>query len=187
MKAARLSAIRTDRLYPQETALVLVSVRGWVDSRAIVRPEVLIQWKIPITLSGMELATFRPSSNAWTEMWRSGGGPSCWNACRWIFFFFFQNLLGISQYFKIFTWTTHTSYTAFGGGGGGGRHLHKIFGWNFEIMSVPCTLNHCLWTEARTETHACKKRSHSTSQTNECANFSFYIKFCFVLLSYVTQ
>jgi hypothetical protein len=57
--AVRLSALRACRPLPPGRFLVLISVRGCVDSRAIVRLAGLGQLKNTMTSSGLEPATFR--------------------------------------------------------------------------------------------------------------------------------
>jgi hypothetical protein len=62
--AVRLSASRPGRPLPPGRFLVLISVRGWVDPRAIVRPEGLGQLKNRMSWSTNMQVTFAEDSNA---------------------------------------------------------------------------------------------------------------------------
>ena len=62
--------------HPQEIFPVLISVRGWVDTRTTVWPEWLCQWEIPLTPLGIEPATFRFVTPPRTPVIVSGS-PKC--------------------------------------------------------------------------------------------------------------
>ena len=68
MKVARLSALHTGRLYSQKTSLILISIRGFVDTEVVVRPEGLSEGKIPVSSWEIEPATFRHVAKCFDQL-----------------------------------------------------------------------------------------------------------------------
>ena len=65
MKVVRLSTLHTSRLHPRPRRCVT----SFVDPRAIEWPEVLSQWKTPMTPSGIEPATFPLLAQCLNWLW----------------------------------------------------------------------------------------------------------------------
>jgi hypothetical protein len=87
--AVRLSAVSASRPLPLGRFLVLISVRGWVDPRAMVRQEGLGQLKNPIISSGIEIlektqpsATLSITDPIWPGF---EPGPPRWKASDYSF------------------------------------------------------------------------------------------------------
>ena len=57
--------------FPQDIPLVLISVKVWIDTRDIVHPKGLYQWKVPMASSGIESSTFRLTAQCLSQLHHS--------------------------------------------------------------------------------------------------------------------
>ena len=67
-RISRQSDHEGGRFISLRSFLVHIFVRGLVESRVLVRPEVLGQWKIPMKPSGMEHVTFRLVAHCFNQL-----------------------------------------------------------------------------------------------------------------------
>jgi hypothetical protein len=77
------SALCADRLLPPGKFMILISVRGWADTRDIIRVEILRQLKNSMTLSGIEPVTFLLAAQ-WLNQLRHGVPPNINLVRAWI-------------------------------------------------------------------------------------------------------
>jgi hypothetical protein len=64
---------------PLKIFLVLISVRNWVDPRAVVWPEGLCQWKIPVKPSGMNCSVAKSVSHVLNDYRKQNQFPLCYD------------------------------------------------------------------------------------------------------------